>query len=267
MVHVQTRRIVRFADIVGCACGGSLAPASSREVVCDRCEKPYHTYDGILLAGHDDPAEDEAKRREEEIRDRQAPLYDVLFGASVPGLMETRWAHSQIARRSPRTALDVGCGTGRMTLELARHSNRVVSVDRSIVSLQRCREKLRQRGLEHKVLLVKSDINSIPLRPASVDLTVTTQVIQHLPTEEDRSECVRDIARATKHDGTLVMTVYAWDEAQNYNREKEGEHKGGIRYFRFTHDELRSLLSPHFRVESVRSCLGKLLFTVGARSG
>ncbi len=54
-------------------------------------------------------------------------------------------------RLSPRTALDAGCGTGRVAIELARRGVRVVGVDldRSMLSLARAKSVADERAADH----------------------------------------------------------------------------------------------------------------------
>lgn len=254
--------------LIACPCGGDLRAEGQDAFVCERCGRRIHHQDGVLLNDtQEHSAEEQLKRAEEAIRDKQAPLYDLVFGTSMPGAIETRWAHKRIATYSRGVALDVGCGTGRMTLALARANKRVVAVDRSLVSLLRCRDKLQRENLADRVLLVKSDINAMPLKGSAFDLAVSTQVIQHLPSSELREQCVACVGRAVKPGGAFLVSVYLWNESQNFQRSKVGAHKGGISYFRFTVPELNTLLAPHFDVNQQQSCLGKLLFTVGVRRG
>lgn len=257
-----------FADLIACPCGEDLPPIDGRGACCANCGRSYRFSDGVLVCGQsEDPDGEDAAlmSQEESVRDRQAELYDLVFGTSVPGLIESHWAHARIKELSRGTALDVGCGTGRMTLRLAQNNRRVVSVDRSMASLRRCGRKLAERGLAERVLLVKSDVNAVPVRGKAVDLAVSTQVVQHLPSVALREGCVGEIARCVRPGGSFVVSVYEWSDGPNFNREKQGRHKGGISYFRFTSGELRELLCPYFEVGAVTSCLGKLLFAVSGR--
>jgi SAM-dependent methyltransferase len=80
---------------------------------------------------------------------------------------------------SRNTALDFGCGVGRLSQPLAQEFDRLISVDVSEAMLNRARELDRSGGNVEFVLSRKPDLGFVP--DASVDLVYSSLVLQHLP--------------------------------------------------------------------------------------
>lgn len=75
-----------------------------------------------------------------------------------------------------KDVLEIGCGTGRHTVRLARQGNRVTALDLSPGMLARAREKLNG----YDVRLIEADIlrDDIPL--GMFDATLTALVLEHI---------------------------------------------------------------------------------------
>ena len=58
--------------------------------------------------------------------------------------------------------LELGCGTGRLTLPVARNGARIVGIDRSTPMLARARQRLRRARVA--ALLLRGDIRQLPFR-------------------------------------------------------------------------------------------------------
>jgi SAM-dependent methyltransferase len=78
------------------------------------------------------------------IAEREAIWHDVECGAYAADL--ALW--EQIAAEAAGPILELGAGTGRVALELARHGHEVVALDSSAVLLQALRERAAGAGVE-----------------------------------------------------------------------------------------------------------------------
>ncbi len=95
--------------------------------------------------------------------------------------------------------LDVGCGTGAMSSELAALGN-VVSTDLSGLALGFSK----RRGLKR---MCCADAIRLPLRPESFDAVVALDLLEHIP---DDAAAVREFARVLRPGGCLFATVPAY---------------------------------------------------------
>ncbi|MEN4018409.1 MAG: precorrin-6Y C5,15-methyltransferase (decarboxylating) subunit CbiT [Methanobacterium sp.] len=53
--------------------------------------------------------------------------------------------------------VDIGCGTGGLTLEFAKRVRKVYAIDKDINAVNLTLENLKRHGLEHKVSIIKND--------------------------------------------------------------------------------------------------------------
>ncbi len=149
---------------------------------------------------------------------------DALFGVD---LARHRAAY-QLAREraAGRWVLDLGCGTGYGTAELAEVARFALGVDRiapdpSATSAAR---------------FLRADLSGIPLRPAAFDLVVSFQVIEHL---RDPTFYLRAIARCLRPGGTALLTTPNRLSSDGVNPFHVHEYEAG---------ELASVLRNHFDV-------------------
>jgi SAM-dependent methyltransferase len=258
----------RFGDLIACHCGGKLQAKSESELTCDSCGQRYEFKDSVLsqdLSVLGASPERELQKQEESIRDKQASYYDLMVALNLSSWIEVRKIERMLSRLTFKDAVEAGCGTGRFTLTVANRAQRLVAIDRSRESLLLCRNKLEAKGLQDRVLLVQADANFMPIAANAYDFAITVQVIQHLPTAEMRQDAIAKLAASLKPTGSLLFSGYQWSSGMSLLNHKEGMHRAGIPFIRFTREDLRELLGDHFDVRQMESSVGKLLIAVGAR--
>lgn len=96
---------------------------------------------------------------------------------------------------------DVGCGTGSLTLELARLAKKVIAVDLSQEMLRRAKILAKERGLSN-VEFRRDDAEDLPLASRSVDAAFCVMVL-HFLANPDRA--VRELCRVTRPGGSVVL--------------------------------------------------------------
>ncbi len=116
-------------------------------------------------------------RRERQLWDSRAESWDVAGSAGLGKVVAAVLDACQ-AVGSP-VALDLGCGSGQVTLPLARRCSHVVAVDISAPSLERLDAKAREQGIDN-VRTVASPIEALELPAGSFDLVVTNYALHHL---------------------------------------------------------------------------------------
>jgi len=79
-------------------------------------------------------------------------------------------------------------------------------------------------------------------------------MIEHLPTLEDRRNCLEEIYRIMSPDARLALTAYnySWDKRRRAPR--EGFHGSDLYYYRFESGEIRRLLDK-YRVRKLTAIL------------
>jgi len=117
------------------------------------------------------------------------------------------YAHvrAQLLRLLPlgenQVTLDVGCGTGKILLELGRNSRYAVGVDISSAMLRGAIRKIKEFP---NIDLVRCDVECLPFRKAVFDRITCTEVIEHL---EAPMSLLNEMARTLKPDGEVFLTT------------------------------------------------------------
>ena len=103
------------------------------------------------------------------------------------------------------TILDLGCGTGQMSLYLARADRRIVAADLTRASLRLGAAAANRFGLDHRVCFMQTDLNRPALRNGGFDIVYSSGVLHH--TADPRSAFAR-MARLARPGGMIVLGLY-----------------------------------------------------------
>lgn len=137
-----------------------------------------------------------------------------------------------MARRHGGPILELGCGTGRVSLPVARTGAEVVGVDRSLPMLDRARRRLRRLRTRVPLRLVRADIRALPFAPRTPFRLVMAPygILQSLVDDDDLEATLRSVAsivpRGTLFGIDLVSDVPHWDEYEGRVRLR-GKGPGG----------------------------------------
>lgn len=138
------------------------------------------------------------------------------------------------------TCLEIGCGAGRITKQLAADFLTVKALDVSEGMIQYARERIRESNVE----FLLSDGSQLPIAADSADAVFSTHVFQHFDSLIDASGYFREIFRVLNNGGSLMvhLPIYRWP---NHNR-----------LHRLLHDLMKKL-------SDVRAGYGRMLIRRG----
>ena len=126
---------------------------------------------------------DEVKQQVAAHWDRRAAHFDEDFGHSIKTAAERaawdRILDLVVPAGRALDALDVGCGTGFLSLELASRGHRVVGVDLAPSMLDLAGQKAKAQGLA--VRFETADAENLPYPAGSFDLVISRHVLWTLP--------------------------------------------------------------------------------------
>jgi SAM-dependent methyltransferase len=106
--------------------------------------------------------------------------------------------------RHVRRVLDIGCGDGTLTFQLAQRSDRVWGVDDSLLPLQLARGQFEQRRRRRMPLVTNADARHLPFPDETFDCVVLADVIEHI----DAPDAVMNEAhRVLRRDGQILLTT------------------------------------------------------------
>ncbi len=138
-----------------------------------------------------------------------APFYDKING----NIDYSLWADfiEEIVKREyptdPELWLDLGCGTGRMTLELAKRGHDMTGVDISPEMLDEARCAAEECGLSDRILLLCQDMREFELY-GTVDVAVSClDCINHLTGPSDLKKCLSLVHNYLSPDGLFIFDV------------------------------------------------------------
>lgn len=106
--------------------------------------------------------------------------------------------------------LELGCGTGRVLIPVARLGKEVTGVDNSPRMLARCREQLESEPPEvrRNVTLVQADMRDLNLGRQFSLIMIPFRPIQHLVAVSDQVATLKAIHRHLEPGGRLIFDVF-----------------------------------------------------------
>ena len=127
--------------------------------------------------------------------------------------------------------LELGCGTGRVAIPVAKAGATVFGIDRSASMLARANTRVRRARLASRVKLIRGDIRHLPFPGKAFPLVMAPYgILQSLLDERLLMDTLTDVRRVLARHGTfgleLVADLPAWDEYSNRTtlRSPRGPH-------------------------------------------
>ncbi len=141
----------------------------------------------------------------EELFENYARTYDAeTFTLGTTG--ESDFLEKELGGDRSKRILDIGCGTGRHAIELARRGYAVTGVDLSEAQLGRAREKARQAGVT--VDFQKQNACSLPFRNEfDFAIMICEGGFPLMETDELNYAILDGAARSLRSPGKLVFTT------------------------------------------------------------
>jgi SAM-dependent methyltransferase len=114
------------------------------------------------------------------------------------------------ARTAKGTVLELGCGTGRILLPIARAGCTIVGLESSSQMLVRCRAKLAAEpaAVQARVTLQQGDIHDFDLGATYALIIAPFRVVQHLTTVDDQLRFLAAVRRHLGPQGRLIFDVF-----------------------------------------------------------
>ena len=153
---------------------------------------------------------------------RDGAHYDRLFGRGYAAF----WLSQ--AKISGGPILELGCGTGRVTIPVAKKAGGVVGIDRSAEMLGYAQRRARRRALKGRVSWLRGDIRALPFRASARFALVMAPygVLQSLTSESDLRSTLQSVHRVLERGGLfgvdLVPDLPVWKEYRNRVRFRDG---------------------------------------------
>ena len=136
-----------------------------------------------------------------------ARYYDTVYADTAP--KDTPF-YLELAQGLPEPVLELGCGTGRIALALARAGLQVVGLDLSEAMLGVFRSKLALEPAEvrERAELVQGSMADFELERKFGLILVPFRAFQHLLTVADQRACLQCVARHLAPSGRYVHNLF-----------------------------------------------------------
>ncbi|HEX6895109.1 MAG TPA: metalloregulator ArsR/SmtB family transcription factor [Bryobacteraceae bacterium] len=138
-------------------------------------------------------------------QDKTRAYFDELAGKFgrhyMPGRSWKGLAETMLALMPPLVVADLGAGEGTFSQLLARRAKKVIAIDNSEKMVEYGAELARKHGVQN-LEYRKGDLEDVPLRDSSVDLTFFSQSLHHAPHPE---RAVAEAWRILKPGGRIVV--------------------------------------------------------------
>ena len=128
----------------------------------------------------------------------------------VEYLTTMKYIHGCLSEAKKAHILEVGAGTGRYSIALAREGHNVTAVELVESNLDKLRAKL--DGSEKLTAIQGNALDLSVLADKSFDMTLVLGPMYHLYSREDMLKALREAVRVTKKGG-YILAAYCMNEA------------------------------------------------------
>jgi ubiquinone/menaquinone biosynthesis C-methylase UbiE len=162
--------------------------------------------------------------------DDYAPYYD-WENARTIGRRDLGFWRRVVAKASG-PVLELGCGSGRVLIPIARTKTLQIGIDRSAPMLAIARRRAQRVSARRRPMLTRGDIRAIPLATESIAMVIAPYgILQSLIRKHDLNRTLREVARVLRPGGAfvadLVPDLPKWKPYQRqvrlHGRRKAGE--------------------------------------------
>ncbi|MDQ3024407.1 MAG: class I SAM-dependent methyltransferase [bacterium] len=139
-----------------------------------------------------------------------ARFYDLCYGATAPIAVQDVPFYLELASHLSGPVLELGCGTGRVGIELARGGHQIVGLDLSAGMLDAYRAKLdvESQAVRERVSVVQGDMASFDLGRKFALIIVPFRAFQHLLDEQSQRECLTAVREHLADGGRFVFDAF-----------------------------------------------------------
>lgn len=156
------------------------------------------------------PAKTNSKKEQvEEMFDSISPKYDFLNHFLSLGI-DNIWRKkcvNKLKEINPKTILDIATGTGDLAIaSLVLDPIKITGLDLSAGMLEKGREKMKKRGYQDKIEMVKGDSENLPFDNNSFDASTVGFGVRNF---EDLEKGLKEINRVIKKGGKISILEFS----------------------------------------------------------
>jgi len=142
--------------------------------------------------------------------------------------LEKKLVYKAIKRANilpPSKLLDVPCGTGRLSLFLAKKGFYMTGVDISPAMISQSKAKTQLIQIKTHTEFMAGDAESLPFSDSSFEAAISLRLFGHLPTE-NRHNVLKELNRVSS--SFVIVVYYHKNSLQTLRRKKMRARKGNF---------------------------------------
>src|SRR3989339_1941512 len=119
---------------------------------------------------------------------------------------ECDFIEKEIAYDKSLKIIDIGCGTGRHSIELTKRGYQITGIDLSESQLKRAKEKAGEQGLQ--IVFERHDARTLPFKGEfDLALMLCEGAFPLMETDEMNFEILKNATKVLKNNGKLIFTT------------------------------------------------------------
>ncbi|GEM_PF-490290 len=126
-------------------------------------------------------------------------LFEIFFGREYRLFLDRVAAHGL-------RVLELGCGEGRLSVEIAERGLHVTGIDLSVERIERARERAQSVGVADRTRFLAGDLNTISLPSGEYDCVVAHDALHHVFAID---RLVEEVWKSLKPGGAFIVMDYA----------------------------------------------------------
>lgn len=175
---------------------------------------------------------------------------DLIYDANIydglnTDLSDLSFYKNWLPKEKNAKILELCCGTGRLTLPIAKDGYKVIGVDNTVSMLNQAKKKSKELNLD--IEFIKADIRNLDLPEKFDFIFIPFNSIHHLYTNEDFLKTLSVVKKHLKQEGLFLFDCY--NPNIQYIAEGKKDLKDIANYI--TEDNRRILIKQIMRYENI----------------
>ncbi|MCE5341617.1 MAG: class I SAM-dependent methyltransferase [Planctomycetaceae bacterium] len=119
---------------------------------------------------------------------------------------EVDFIERELSFDKTKTILDVGCGTGRHSIELAKRGYKVTGIDLSKAQIERARQKAKEANVQ--IDFIQKDARKLQFKECfDAAILICEGSFALMETDEMNFKILQNVSKALKEDGKFILTT------------------------------------------------------------